>query len=107
MVAGHVRRDFFESGDINSRMGEAGSQVATFRNAFFGLSCQRLGAFDLAFAQSDRLERRQHRSLGGFANNDRDDRVLEFGSTAAALICLLSTGHIAAARAAGDFWRRP
>ncbi len=104
-IAEYARANFFCCGDINARGGEADSQVATFRNAFFGLSCQRLGALDLALAQSERLARQQHPSLGGFANNECPGRVLDLGSSAAALIALLATGHLAAARAAGDFLR--
>ena len=102
----HVRRRFFSEGDINRRAGESDSQVANFRNSFFGLAAQRVGAWDMSIALADALERCQHPDSGGFANHNlaaSSGRALDVGSSAAALICLLANGRLAAAKRAGDF----
>lgn len=105
LICEFVRGRFFLGGDINERAGEPASEVANFRNAFFGVSAQRVGAWDMAIAVADGLERCQHPQLGGFSNHNLDgpSRVLDVGSSAAALICLLATGRLEAARRAGDF----
>jgi hypothetical protein len=105
LICEYVRERFYRDGDINERAGEPASQVANFRNAFLGVSAQRVGVWDMAIAIADGLERRQHPQLGGFANHNIDDatRALDIGSSAAALICLLTAGRIGAARRAGDF----
>lgn len=105
LICEYVRGRFFRDGDINELADEPASQVANFRNAFFGVSAHRVGVWDMAFAIADGLERRQHPQLGGFSNHNVDDasRVLDIGSSAAALMCLLTTGRIDAARRTGDF----
>ncbi len=105
LICEYVRGRFFRDGDINERAGEPASPVANFRNAFFGISAQRVGVWDMAIAIADGLERRQHPQLGGFSNHNLGDagRVLDVGSSAAALLCLLTTGRLDAARRTGDF----
>ncbi len=106
LIIDHVRRRFCCCGDINARAGEEDSQVANFRNAFFGLSAQRVGVWDVAIAQADALERCQHPDSGGFSNHNQVEgapRVLDIGSSAAALVCLLANGRLGAARRVGDF----
>ena len=105
LICEYVRSRFHRDGDINERAGDPASQVANFRNAFFGVSAQRVGIWDMAIAVADGLERCQHPRLGGFSNHNIDDgsRALDIGSSAAALLCLLATGRVQAARRAGDF----
>ena len=105
LICQYVRGRFYRDGDINERAGDPASQVANFRNAFFGLSAQRVGAWDLSIGIADRLEGCQHPGLGGFANHNLENgaRALDVGSSAAALIFLLAAGRLDAARAAGDF----
>lgn len=105
LICEYVRGRFFRDGDINERAEDPASQVANFRNAFFGVSAQRVGAWDMAIAVADGLERCQHPQLGGFSNHNLDDssRALDIGSSAAALLCLLTAGRLEAARRAGDF----
>ena len=105
LICEYVRGRFYRDGDINERAHDPASQVANFRNAFFGVSAQRVGAWDMAIAIADGLESCQHPQFGGFANHNIDDasRALDIGSSAAALICLLTAGRIGAARRAGDF----
>ena len=105
LLCRYVGKRFFREGDINERAGDPASQVANFRNAFFGLSAQRVGAWDLSIAVADRLEGCQHPQSGGFSNHNLEDetRALDVGSSAAALLSLLAAGRLGAAQKAGDF----
>ncbi len=99
----YARDRFLVNGDINDVAGQFDSPVANFRNSFFCLSAQRSGFYGVAGAIADRLQRGAHPATGGIPDNDDGARVIEMGTTAAAIVALLAAGRQDAATKAGDF----
>lgn len=105
-ITRYIEGEFLRDGDVNDPADPGLRSAANFRNAWLCVGAQRAGEYGISFPVVDRLESCQNPALGGVAvwwAEDEEARVMDMGTTAAALAAFLATGRIEAACGAGDF----
>ncbi|MDP6508181.1 MAG: hypothetical protein QF719_06690 [Chloroflexota bacterium] len=105
-LARYIEGEFLRDGDVNDPADPGLRSAANFRNAWLCVGSQRSGDYGISYPVADRLESCQNPASGGVAvwwAEDEVERVMDMGTTAAALVAFLDTGRLEAARRAGDF----
>jgi hypothetical protein len=106
-IAYFLQSYFPESGDFNSLPGE--SQPATsanYRNSWLCWGTHTIGAYDLSIRGGEFLELAQNKTNGGIplrCEKQAADQIVDWGSTACAIIAFLALGKAKSAISAGEF----
>ena len=106
-IAGFLQSYFPESGDFNSLPGDPQPAAwANYRNAWLCWGSHTIGAYDLSVRGGEFLELAQSKMNGGIPERCQKqvvEQIVDWGTTASAIIAFLALGKVKSAIKAGEF----